>query len=386
MPTVEDSRVNQLLTASDGSVLGATAFGVVGWKNGRQQILTTRHGLPCDRINALISDTHGDLWLYAQCGLIEIAASELQRWWEQPDGRLQLSVFDVWDGVQPGLGHFNKSTRAPDGRLWFANGNVLQMIDPDHMTGNAVAPPVHIETIVADRKSYSAEEGLRLPARTRDLAIDYTAPSFVVPQKVRFRYMLEGHDEGWQEAGTRRQAFYNDLRPGHYRFRVIASNNDGLWNEQGATLNFGVAPAWYQTNWFRVLSVVSGLFVVWSVYRLRLRQMAAAMSVRFDERLAERTRLARELHDTFLQTVQGSKLVADDALEHTERLRQDAASAGTAGRVACQSHTGGTSGAELAAYINRATERSRRRPTQSDRGWPRPDLHAGHFFGGRRCR
>jgi signal transduction histidine kinase len=311
------SRINELIAASDGSILGATAFGVVGWKNGKRQILTDRNGLPCNSIHAITSDDQGHLWLYAHCGLIEIADAELQRWWERPETSLKLKVFDTTDGVQPGQGHFNLSARSPDGRLWFANGSVLQMIDPDHVAGNAIAPPVQIEAIVADRKSYSPQNGLSLPPLTRDLEIDYTALSFVVPQKALFRYTLDGRDADWQEPGTRRQAFYTDLSPGHYRFRVIACNNDGVWNAVGTTLNFSVAPAWYQTAWCRFLFVLSAVLVAWFLYQLRLRQIAASMSARFDERLAERTRMARELHDAFLQTVQGSKLVADHALKRS---------------------------------------------------------------------
>jgi signal transduction histidine kinase len=168
---------------------------------------------------------------------------------------------------------------------------------------------------VADRKNYPPGKNLRLPPLTRDLEIEYTALSFVVPQKVRFRYKLEGRDAGWQEPGTRRQAFYSDLPPGRYTFHLIACNNDGIWNESGAALEFSVAPAWYQTIWFRVLCALSCVFVVWALYRLRVQQIARVISARFDERLAERTRMARDLHDTFLQTIQGSKLVADDALD-----------------------------------------------------------------------
>src|SRR5262249_24354138 len=129
---------------------------------------------------------------------------------------------------------------------------------------------------------------------------------------------LEGRDDTWQEPGTRRQAFYSDLRPGTYHFRVIASNNDGLRNELGASLDVVVAPAWRQTRAFLVLSVVTGVMAVWVLYRLRMRQLGRTLSARLDERLSERTRLARDIHDTLLQTVQGTKMVADDALNRPD--------------------------------------------------------------------
>jgi signal transduction histidine kinase len=251
--------------------------------------------------------------------------------------------------------------------LWFANGVLRQMIDPDHLSRNELSPPVHVEEVIADRKNYSPRKDLRLPPLTRDLEIDYTALSFVVPQKVRFRYKLEGRDAAWQEPGTRRQAFYSDLRPRKYQFRVIACNNDGVWNDAGATLDFSVAPAWYQTNWFRVLCVVSIVFIVWVIYRLRVLQISRAISARFDERLAERTRMARDLHDTFLQTIQGSKLVADDALEPStdpirmrravEQLSVWLARAMQEGRAALNSlRTATTQTNDLAEALRRVTE------------------------------
>jgi signal transduction histidine kinase len=249
-----------------------------------------------------------------RCGLAAIAQAELQKWWDQPDATLKVRVLDLLDGVQPGSAPFQGSARTADGRLWFANGSMLQMIDPSRLAYNSVPPLVHVEELFADQKRYAADGLLRLPAMTRDLEIDYTAPAFAVPQKVRFRYRLDGRDVVWQDPGTRRQAFYSDLRPGRYRFQVIASNEDGVWNETGASLDFSVAPAWYQTTWFRLACVLLAVLIIWSVYRLRMRQVARALGARFDERLAERTRIARDLHDTLLQTIQGSKLVVDDAL------------------------------------------------------------------------
>jgi len=365
----EDSRVNQLIVNSDGSVLGATPLGLIGWKEGKQQTLTVRNGLPCDSVYALIADSQGDLWLYTQCGLVDISGTELQRWWGQPDITMKVKTFDALDGVQPGRAPFGAAARSPDGLLWFANGVVLQMIDPAHLIGNALPPPVHIEEIVADRKSYLPTESLRLPPLMHDLEINYTALSFAVPQKVRFRYKLEGRDTAWQDPGTRRQAFYSDLHPGRYQFRVIACNNDGVWNDVGASLDFSVAPTWYQTNSFRILCIVSVFFIVVVLYRLRVQQIARSIGIRFDERLAERTRMARDLHDTFLQTIQGSKLVADDALDPStdpirmrramEQLSDWLARATQEGRAALNSlRTTTTRTNDLAEALRRVTEDS----------------------------
>ncbi|MGO4213020.1 triple tyrosine motif-containing protein, partial [Terriglobus sp. YAF25] len=144
-----------------------------------------------------------------------------------------------------------------------------------------------------------------------------------IPERVQFRYRLDPVDTEWSDAGTRRQAYYTKLRPGNYTFRVIASNDHGVWNETGASFSFRILPAWYQTAWFAVLCGLAIVLIVWMIYRLRLRQVAATLSARFDDRLAERTRLARELHDTFLQTVQSSKMIAEDALrEDTDEKRR----------------------------------------------------------------
>ncbi|AXC11899.1 Membrane associated, signal transduction histidine kinase-like ATPase [Acidisarcina polymorpha] len=308
--------VSNLLVDHDGTIWAATDHGLLRWKEGNVDTLNSRNGLPCDPIYALVRDNLGSLWLSTRCGFVAISDSELGRWQKQPDSAVKVKTYDALDGAQPGHASFQPGvSKSADGRLWFANDIFVQMIDPGHLEVNALAPPVHIEKIVADRRNYSPEDKLRLPALTRDLEIDYTALSFVVPQQVRFRYKLEGRDSDWQDPMTRRQAFYNDLRPGNYQFRVIACNNDGVWNEEGATLSFSIAPAWYQTTWFRVFFFAAILAMAWILYRVRVHQVAKAISARFDDRLSERTRMARELHDTFLQTIQGSKFVVDDGLE-----------------------------------------------------------------------
>jgi signal transduction histidine kinase/ligand-binding sensor domain-containing protein len=308
--------LEQLLPGPDGSILAATSYGVIGWQNGRPITLTEANGLPCHIVNGIVFDDSGNLWLSMDCALARVSASELQKWKTDPRVRLSIQTLDELDGVITGSGSFNTAARSWDGQLWFANGLIAQRLDPRRLGRNEMPPPVHVEQLIADRTRYDPTSGLRLPAHTRDLEIDYVGLSFVAPQKVLFRYRLEGRDDAWQEPGTRRQAFYSDLRPGRYRFRVIASNNDGLWNEEGAALDFVVLPAWYQTYSFFVLCTVIGAMSLWALYHLRVRQVARTLNARFDERLAERTRVAREIHDTLLQTVQGSKLAVDDALDH----------------------------------------------------------------------
>jgi signal transduction histidine kinase len=137
------------------------------------------------------------------------------------------------------------------------------------------------------------------------LQIAYTATSLTIPERVRFRYKLEGQDQDWLEAGTRREAIYDNLGPGDYKFRVIAANNDGVWNESGAALEFSVLPAWYQTFWFYSACVAALALALWALHQLRLRQLERQFDKALETRVDERTRIARELHDTLLQSFQG---------------------------------------------------------------------------------
>jgi signal transduction histidine kinase/ligand-binding sensor domain-containing protein len=330
---------------SAGVVWGATSGGLYRWDHGTLSVMDSHNGLPCSGFAAALIDGSGSLWLEAKCGYLRIPAPDLANWTARPEAQVTVTTLGALDGADPGWNGDRiqpNSARSPDGRLWFVGSASLQMVDPGRSYKNPTPPPVHVEGLVADGKSYSPASLITLPPLTRDIQIDYTALSFVMPQRMGFRYILEGRDKDWEDPGLRRQAFYSDLRPGNYRFRVIASNNDGVWNETGATLGFKVAAAWYQTIWFRSLCFVFGLLLLWAIYRLRVRRIAGTMKARFDERLAERTRIARDLHDTFLQTIQGSKLVADDALSATTDLPHM--------RQAME---------KLSAWLGRATEEGR---------------------------
>ncbi len=218
---------------------------------------------------------------------------------------IQTRFYDVLDGARPSArAPFNSAATSPDGRVWFVNSGVVQMVDPSGLSQKALPAATYIESLIVDRKEFDATDNLKLAPHPRDLQIDYTSPTFLIPQKVKFRYRLDGYDRDWKDAGARRQAFYTDLPPGKYSFRVIACNSDGVWNESAAKLDFSVAPAYYQTNWFRALCAVFLMAFAWAAYQLRVRQLRREFNTVIEARVSERTRIARELHDTLLQSLQ----------------------------------------------------------------------------------
>ena len=195
-----------------------------------------------------------------------------------------------------------------DGKIWYANDNVVQMIDTTHFDEEFPPPLVHIEQIVAGKEVYSPHMQLDLPSHTRDVEIDYTGLSFAAPQKIHFLYKLDGLDQTWQDAGTRRQALYTNLSPKAYRFQVLASNSDGAWSRVGATVAFTLAPAFYQTTWFILICIAGALLIIWIAHRTRTQYVSSQMRAGLEERMQERESVARDLHDTLLQSVQGLSL------------------------------------------------------------------------------
>ena len=316
IPDASGPKFSHMLADAAGSFWASSSAGLVRRKDGTQRQLDTANGLPCNHIYSVIADLRHSLWIESECGIIVVTASELDRWWNDPQAIINYRLFDALDGAMPHSAQFQPpATRSQDGRLWFASGVVLQMIDPARVEKLRAPPPVRIENVVADLEEFRPDKGVRLPPLSRDIRIDYTALSFIAPQKIRFRYRLEGYDEAWTNAGTRRQAFYTNLGPGSYSFHVRASSIDGVWSDSDATLLFTIPPVFYQTTGFLALCVLAVLGVGYLGYRARMRQVARRIEDRLAARASERERIARDLHDTLLQTIQGSKLAADTALE-----------------------------------------------------------------------
>jgi PAS domain S-box-containing protein len=288
---VKDGKVQERYTTANGLAAGhvshlrldresalwaATERGVSRIKDGRVRTLTSENGLPCSKIHWSIEDDDRNLWLNTACGLVRTMRADLDAWLRDPTHTLDTRRWGEADGVPvqaETTAYSPPVTIAADGRLWFVNGQGVQVVDPGQLAVNPIPPPVYIEQIVADRRPYRVTADMRLPALARDVTIEFTAVSLTDARGVQFRYRLEGHDTEWQDAGDRRQAFYSNLGPGTFRFLVKASNNNGVWNEKGAQLLFSIAPAYYQTSWFRVASVVLLGALVWAGFALHTRRV-----------------------------------------------------------------------------------------------------------------
>jgi signal transduction histidine kinase/ligand-binding sensor domain-containing protein len=287
------------------------------------------------------------LWLNTANGVIHVSKDEVDRALRDPSYRFQEELFDSSDGL-PGQSEaiypYPKAVQGTDGRIWFTAARGVAWIDPKSKTSrNAIPPPVSITSVSADGSPHLQLADLRLPAHTANVQIRYTALSLSVPERVHFRYKLEGSDRDWLEVGARREAFYTNLGPRHYRFRVIACNQDGIWNNVGAVVEFTIAPAWYQTLWFRLCCLAALLLLLWAAYLFRVRHLEAQFAAGLEVRVDERTRIARDLHDTLLQSFNALLLrlqtvsnvlpaQPDEAKQRIDRAIEQASDAITEGR------------------------------------------------------
>ena len=298
--------INVLVRHGDDILIGGT-MGMARY-DGKRFVVLSRDLYPeFDEVSGIAVDPKGLTWLLARRGLIRLKTAELKQAFDHPGRPIEMRIFGPDDGLDDNSTAFgaNNLALAADGRLWLGTTNGFYWFDPGHLYRNTLAPPVVVRSLTARGVAYPARAGLSLPKGTTDLQIDYTALSFSNPGRVRFRYRLAGLDDQWVDPGARRQAIYTNLGPGNYRFQVIAANEDGVWNRTGAALDFTIPPTFVQSRLFLLLCIAATVLLAIALLWLWMRLMSARIRGRIEERMHERERIAREIHDTLLQSVQG---------------------------------------------------------------------------------
>ncbi|HXG92539.1 MAG TPA: two-component regulator propeller domain-containing protein [Blastocatellia bacterium] len=307
---LSDNSVRAIYEDRDGALwIGTRRGGLNRLKDGRLTAITTRNGLFDDCVFQILEDASGNLWMSSAKGVFRASRAELN---DFADGEIQ-AVTSVSYGTADGMqdrecnGGQPAGWRSRDGRLWFPTIKGVAAIDPENIKTNRLPPPVVIEQVIVDNQRVDPSKRIELAAGTDRLEFHYAGLSFIAPEKVRYKYKLEGFDRDWIDAGASRVAYYTSIPPGSYTFRVMASNNDGVWNEAGAAFAFYLKPYFYQTYWFYLLLAAVAALMIWILYLLRIRQVKAKFSAVLDER----NRLAREIHDTLAQGFVGIALQLD---------------------------------------------------------------------------
>jgi signal transduction histidine kinase/ligand-binding sensor domain-containing protein len=315
--------------AFSGHIWVSGELGLALFDRGRFVPVVSVSGDPFTGITGIIETSAGDLWLNGDQGIVHVSRADVSRLLRVPDFKVHVRIFNALDGVlgtAQALRPIPSAVETPDGRLWFQTTAGLVLIDTTQTVRNALPPPVTIRSIRSNGVRHPASTDiLSLPPGTQSVQIDYIAGSLSVPERVGFRYRLEDLDREWQDPGNRREAFYTNLDPGDYTFHVIASNNDGVWNTIGASVRFTILPTVYQTKWFRGLCMLAFLALLTVLFRMRALQISTQVRSRLEVRLAERERIARELHDTLLQGFQGLILrfqAAADMVSEREPARE----------------------------------------------------------------
>ena len=337
--------VSSILETRDGAMWFATPNGLSSLSNGQWRTYTTVEGLPSAEVNCLFEDSSGTFWSGTSAGLAFFASNHFQVLRESPDvlreqivgmaedksGRFWIATsnhvlrvprdklvsgvvkavdareYDLTDGLESTEGVKRSQSVVSDsaGRIWFSLRSGLSVVDSSQITDYSVPALPHIEAITAENNAVDLTGSVRIPPSPRRITFEYTGLSLAVPGRIRFRYFLEDFDNNWSQPVATREAVYTNLGPGSYRFRLVASNSEGQWNGPETTIALNVDPAFWQTWWFRVSCVAAFLSLLGALYQLRLRQVAQQFNIRLEERVSERTRIARDLHDTLLQSFHG---------------------------------------------------------------------------------
>ena len=339
--------------------IGSYDGGLTRFKDGRFTRFTMKEGLSSNGVFCILEDHRGWFWMNSNQGIYRVRKQELNDFADAKIDSLTSIAYTKQDGllnVEGNGGRQPAGIKARDGKLWFPTAQGIAVVDPETVITNHRPPPVLIEEIVIDREPINNEQAqsavlnqsqIVVQPNQSYLEINYTGISFINSGQVKFKYLLEGKDRDWIDVGTRRTAYYSYLSPGEYTFRVIAANRDGVWNTDGAFVKVRVLPPFYKTSWFLAACAIAFLALLWTIHRLRVRQLAHEFNMTLEARVGERTRIARDLHDTLLQSFQGlllrfqaaSNLLPGRPLEAKQRLDiavNQAAEAITEGRDAVQ--------------------------------------------------
>ncbi len=348
--------VTCILESADGTMWFGTANGLCMLLRDQWAIYNGMDGLPPGGINCLLEDASGMIWIGTDNGIAILSAGEIQVPREVPaalheailgfaedrNGRLWIATahhilkvdrdrllsgvageadvreFGLADGLRSDEGVKRHRSVAMDalGRIWFSTYRGLAVVDPSQVADMTVPAIAHVEAVSADGNAVNMQGDINIPGARQRIIFSYAGLSLSVPERVRFRYKLDNFDQDWSEPVATREAVYTNLSPGAYRFRVMASNSDGLWSGAEAMIEFVIEPVFWQTWWFRLSCMVAVGLAVLIVYRLRLRRLTTQLNMRFEERLAERTRIAQDLHDTLLQGFLSASMQLDVAADH----------------------------------------------------------------------
>ena len=305
--------VSSILETRDGAMWFATPSGLSSFSNGQWKTYTTVEGLPSPEVNCLFEDSSGTLWSGTSAGLASFASDHFQVPHESPDvlreqivgmaedksGRFWIATSDhvlrvprdkllsgvvkavdvreygQADGLESTEGVKRSRSVVSDsaGRIWFSLRSGLSVVDPSQITDNSVPALPHIEAITADNNTANLDASVQIPPSPRRITFEYTGLSLAAPGRIRFRYFLEGFDSSWSQPVAAREAVYTNLGPGSYRFRLVASNSEGLWNGPETAIALNVAPAYYQTYWFRLSCIAVFIALLWAVYQMRVHQL-----------------------------------------------------------------------------------------------------------------
>jgi signal transduction histidine kinase/ligand-binding sensor domain-containing protein/DNA-binding response OmpR family regulator len=283
-----------------GLIWLGTTDGLAIWNNGRITSLAPLGGPLRETILQILEDDSHQLWLSTNKGLMSVPLAALDAALAQ-DTPPEFKIYGLADGLRSAEfdgGNTAAGCRTSDGKLWFPGIHDIVAVDPQHIRLNTSPPPVHLERVLVDGFALPLSDGVEVPAGRKQWEFQYTALSFLAPQRSVFKYRLEGFDTDWVDAGNRRSAYYSHLPPGHYTFRVQGTNNDGVWSTTGAAFGFRLKPHFYQTWWFGLVCVLAVAAAIYAWYQLRmgrLRHLAAALSAQVAERTQDLERANSEL-------------------------------------------------------------------------------------------